>query len=61
LDFKDELYPPILISGEDLKEMGLMPGPLFSKIIREVEDLQLEGKIKTKEQALDYIKGCIGV
>jgi hypothetical protein len=32
--------------------MGLIPGPIFRKILTAVEDAQLEGKIKDREQAL---------
>jgi len=58
---KDFLYPPVLVSGDDLKKIGLQPGPLFSKILRDIEDMQLEGKIKNRDDALNYIKGMIGV
>ena len=44
-----------LVKGEDLIQLGLKPGPRFSEIIRTLEDLILEGKIKTKEEALEYV------
>jgi poly(A) polymerase len=44
-----------LITGEDLIQLGLSPGPRFSEILRTIEDLTLEQKLKTKEQALEYV------
>lgn len=43
------------IDGKDLIEIGFEPGPEFSEILRTVEDLALEGKLKSKEEALDYV------
>ncbi len=48
-----------LITGEDLIAMGMKPGPVFRVILQELEDLQIEGKITTKEQGLNYLKKCI--
>lgn len=50
--------PPVapLITGEDLIAMGYQPGPIYKEILRSVEDLQLEGRIKTREEALDRVK-----
>lgn len=45
-----------LITGDDLIDLGLKPGPIFKKILQEIEDLYLEGKIKSKEEAIGYVK-----
>ncbi len=50
------LRPKPLLTGHDLIEMGFSPGPIFSKLLSRVEDAQLEGKIKTREQALMLLK-----
>lgn len=47
--------PPRLIDGTDLIQLGLKPGPEFSEILRVVEDLALEKKLSSKEQALEYV------
>jgi poly(A) polymerase len=47
--------PPKLISGDDLIHLGFGPGPLFSKILTTIEDLTLEGRFNSKEQALEYV------
>ncbi|MBI4243389.1 MAG: CCA tRNA nucleotidyltransferase [Planctomycetes bacterium] len=55
----EELKPNPFITGNDLIGLGLKPGPVFSKILDEVYDKQLEGKVKTREQALSYLKKFI--
>ena len=44
-----------LIDGEDLIQIGLTPSPQFSKILQTIEDLALEKKIKSKEEALEFV------
>lgn len=48
--------PPPLIHGQDLIDLGYQPGPIFREILTEVEDLQLEGRLRTWEEALDYVR-----
>lgn len=56
-EFLKEPPPPAkLISGEDLKSLGLSTGPLFKEILNEVENQILEGKIVDREQALDFVR-----
>lgn len=44
-----------LIRGEDLMQLGLAPGPIFSEILRTIEDLAMEKKLASKEEALEYV------
>ncbi len=44
------------IGGEDLIKMGYSPGPIFKEILRTVEDLQLEGAIQTREEAIEHVR-----
>jgi poly(A) polymerase len=53
----EEVHPARLISGDDLKAMGLIPGPAFKEILRNVEDAQLEGRVRSREDALELIRG----
>ena len=54
---KLKLMPKQLISGDDImKILGLKPGAKVGKILEEIKDLQLEGKIKTSRQAREYIR-----
>jgi poly(A) polymerase len=47
----DELHPPRLLTGDDLVDMGFSPSPLFGEILDAVEDAQLDGKIRTSDEA----------
>jgi len=51
----EELAPPPLVSGNELISMGYRPGPLFKEILTRVEDEQLDGRLTTPQQALDFI------
>ncbi len=50
-----EIRPARLLSGEDLIRDGYKPGPLFKQILQAVEDAQLEGDIRTPEDALRLV------
>ena len=45
-----------LLQGRDLIALGLKPSPVFKEILEELYDLQLEGKIEMKEEALAYLE-----
>lgn len=53
---KKEIIPPPLITGKDLIQAGYTPGPIFRQILDAVAELQLEGTLKTKEDALEWVK-----
>jgi hypothetical protein len=36
--------------------MGLKPGPVFGKILKKVEEKQLDGDLTSKEDAIKWIK-----
>jgi tRNA nucleotidyltransferase (CCA-adding enzyme) len=48
--------PKPFVRGSDLIDMGLKPSPLFKKLLEEVYQKQLDGKIKSKEEALEFLK-----
>ncbi|HXX71120.1 MAG TPA: CCA tRNA nucleotidyltransferase [Candidatus Acidoferrum sp.] len=54
-----EVRPPRLVSGEDLIELGLAPGPTFRRILEAVEEAQLNGKLDTRESALQFVKDFV--
>jgi len=56
---QEEVKPKPLITGRDLIEMGLKPGPMFKEILTRVEDEQLEGNLKTKEEAIEMVKAIV--
>ena len=50
---KDEVVlPTCLIGGKDLMVMGLKPSPKFGEILTHIMNLQLEGKVCSKEEAI---------
>lgn len=51
----EEVKPAPLIRGEDLIAEGYRPGPLFKTILHAVEDAQLEGKLRSREEALQLV------
>ena len=56
-EFANEpIIPPPLVRGEDLIALGLKPGPKFGEILEAVETRQLEGALKTRDEALEWLK-----
>ena len=53
---KEPMIPPPLVRGDDLIALGLKPGPKFKEILDEIETRQLEGTLRTREEALDWLK-----
>jgi tRNA nucleotidyltransferase (CCA-adding enzyme) len=37
------------LSGDDLKAMGLRPGPLFGRLLESLRDARLDGRVSTRE------------
>jgi tRNA nucleotidyltransferase/poly(A) polymerase len=52
----EKVYPPKLVTGDDLKRMGLFPGPRFRAILLAVEEAQLEGRLQDRESALQFAR-----
>lgn len=52
---EEELQPPPLLTGKDLIEMGYTPGPAFKRILDKVEAQQLDGTLKDKDAAKEYV------
>lgn len=52
----EEIRPKKIFTGKDLIEMKFIPGPIFKKILNKIEDLQLEGIITNKKQAIKFVE-----
>jgi poly(A) polymerase len=52
----EEVRPKLLVTGRDLIEVGLQPGPRFKELLAQAEDAQLEGRISSKEEGLALIR-----
>ncbi len=48
----ETLRPPRLVTGYDLIAMGYRPGPMFGEVLEAVYTAQLEGQVRTREEAL---------
>jgi tRNA nucleotidyltransferase/poly(A) polymerase len=51
-----ELNPPPLVTGADLKLLGIPPGPVYRQLLEAVRDAQLEGRISTVEEAVKLVE-----
>ena len=50
----EQVRPERILAGDDLLALGFQPGPEFARILRGIEDAQLEGTLKTKKEAREY-------
>ncbi len=51
----ETMRPAPLVTGNDLIVAGYVPGPRFKGILSAVEDGQLEGRLHSKEDALEFV------
>jgi len=49
------MRPSKLVTGDDLIAAGHTPGPRFREILNAVEDAQLEGRLLSRDQALEFV------
>lgn len=52
--------PKAFLTGADLLQMGFSAGPALGKVLEEAYSLQLEGKINTRTQAVQFAKKRLG-
>jgi poly(A) polymerase len=50
------INPRPLLTGHDLVRLGLEPGAHFATILDEVREAQLEGQIKNKQAAIEWVE-----
>lgn len=51
-----------LLNGKEIMELlRIEPGPLVGEIKRALEEAQMEGKVSTKEEAIEFVKHNYGV
>jgi poly(A) polymerase len=51
----DAIRPAPLITGEDLIDAGYEPGPRFKQILSAIEDGQLDGRLRSREEAMALV------
>ena len=54
------LKPAPLVTGHDLLALGFAQGPLLGQVLRELEELQLEERMQSREEALAYARRRLG-
>jgi poly(A) polymerase len=52
----EPIIPPPLVRGDDLLALGLKPGPKIGEMLEAVETRQLEGALRSREEALAWVK-----
>jgi len=52
----EQVRPPRLVTGDDLKVMGIPPGPRFKEILLAVEEAQLDGRFSDRASALEFAR-----
>jgi poly(A) polymerase len=53
---EEKMRPSPLVTGDDLIRAGHVPGPKFREILGAVEDAQLEGRLGSREAALEFVR-----
>ncbi len=53
---REPLIPPPLLNGHDLIGLGLPPGPRIRELLGGVQNLQLEGALNTRDEALEWVQ-----
>lgn len=53
---EEKMRPSPLVTGDDLIRAGHAPGPKFREILGAVEDAQLEGRLASREAALEFVR-----
>jgi poly(A) polymerase len=52
----EEIRPAPLITGRELIGLGYVPGPRFKEILSAVEDAQLDGRLQSRQEALELVR-----
>ena len=55
----EKIAPPRLINGDDLLAMGMAPGPGMGELLREARELQLEEKLRNRDEALAWARNRV--
>ncbi len=52
----DQIRPRLLLTGHDLLVMGYRAGPQFREMLSAIEDAQLEGRVTTRDEAVELLR-----
>lgn len=59
LEKQPEIRPPLL-TGDDLKAMGVKPGPRMGELLAEIREKQLQDELKTGDEAREWVLARVG-
>ena len=48
----ERLNPAPLLTGDDLRELGIPAGPMYREILQSLRDRQLDGQLKSRDEAI---------
>lgn len=49
----------LYMSGDDIEDMGVRPGPIYKEVLNAVYKAKLDGKVNSKEEELDFAEKYI--
>ena len=52
----EAVRPAPLVTGDDLIAAGYSPGPQFKEILSAIEDAQLDGRLLSKQEAMQFVR-----
>jgi tRNA nucleotidyltransferase (CCA-adding enzyme) len=50
----------VTLTGDDLKVLGIPPGPRYRKLLEELLDAKLDGTVRNREEEIAFVKERIG-
>jgi tRNA nucleotidyltransferase/poly(A) polymerase len=57
---KSIVKPKKLVNGNEImKRFKLSPGPKIGEVLEALSEVQVEGKVKTKKEAFEFIKRAL--
>jgi tRNA nucleotidyltransferase (CCA-adding enzyme) len=58
--FLDKLrYIKPALTGDDLRKMGIPPGPRMKEILHRLHTTRLDGKVRTKKGEVEWVRGWL--
>ena len=46
----------LLLTGDDLLEMGMKPGPVFQSVFKALREAHIKGEIETREEEMSLVR-----
>jgi tRNA nucleotidyltransferase (CCA-adding enzyme) len=47
------------LKGDDLKRLGIEPGPIYSRLLKELLSERLRGKLRSREDEEQFVKEAL--